>query len=707
MTDIQSPAMPWEKIAFWRRILLIALIFIPSLFASSVMRGLMPNRGGTWMEMLMTALYFVLFSWISVGFWTSLFGFIVLMCRYTGFLPSKDAGEGLEIPDPEARAAILLPVFSEDMKRVMAGVNAIHESLTKTGQLGHFDIFILSDTSDPDDWVAEEAAWYHFCMAKGLLTPGHEGNVYYRKRKSNVKRKSGNVADFCRRWGKNYRYMIVFDADSVMSGETMVKMVRIMEKRPDIGILQTPPAGVNKISLIARIQQFSNHLYGPAFSAGIHFWQMGDAQYWGHNVIIRVEPFMKHCQIPRLPGSGPLGGDVLSHDFVESALMRRAGYGVWLAYDLKGSFEESPPTLIDELKRDRRWCQGNLQHTRLLFSGGLFPTHRVLFVNGILSYGSALLWLLYLIMSTVQALSEVLVQPKYFTGAKTLFPQWPVWDPGWAMMLLGSTMVLLFAPKVFSLLLVWCRGSTKDFGGSLRLVISVLLELLLSACLAPIRMIFHSLFVVTTLMGYSVSWTTQTRADTGTSWSDAVKVHWWGTLIGLVWAAGVWLVNPRFFWWLSPVVIPLCLSIPLSVFTSKVSLGLSARRAGLFMTPMEIHPAEELQALERSMHAASPYTPFPFPWKAGFLRAVVDPVVYSLHTSLILRHRSSSPHVEEVRREIADKALQVGPNGLTKKEKLELLKDPVQLKYLHERVWELEDDEQAVQWGLVTLPPQE
>ena len=162
--------------------------------------------------------------------------------------------------------------------------------------------------------------------------------------------------------------MIVFDADSIMSGVTMVRMVQIMEQRPDIGILQTPPAAVNRQSLISRVQQFANRAYGPIFAAGLHFWVLGDAQYWGHNAIIRVEPFMEHCQLPRLPGKGPLSGDILSHDFVEAALMRRAGYGVWLAYDMEGSYEETPPTLLDELKRDRRWCQGNLQHLRLIFT---------------------------------------------------------------------------------------------------------------------------------------------------------------------------------------------------------------------------------------------------------------------------------------------------------------------------------------------------
>ncbi len=692
----------WEPVALKRRLLLLALILMPSFYASSVMMGLLPQRGASLMELAMTGLFFLLFSWVSVGFWTALFGFFVVLRRHKAFCPSQDAGEGLEIQDPHARTAILLPVFSEDMDRVMAGVGAIYRSLERTGQLDRFDLFILSDTADPDHWVAEEAAWHRFCSDADAF-----GRVFYRRRRSNVKRKSGNVADFCRRWGRNYRYMIVLDADSVMAGTTMVQMVKIMENRPDIGILQTPPAGVRRQSLIARVQQFAGHLYGPAFAAGLQFWQMGDAQYWGHNVIIRVEPFMKHCQVPRLPGKGPLSGDILSHDFVEAALMRRSGYSVWLAYDLQGSFEETPPTLVDELKRDRRWCQGNLQHMRLIFSAGLFPTHRMLFVNGILSYGSALLWFLFLVLSTAQALAEVLVEPRYFTGARTLFPQWPVWDSGWALMLLGCTMALLWTPKVLSLALVFLRGDPACFGGARAMVASAVLETVLSSLLAPVRMIFHSLFVISTLLGHSVGWTTQTRDDRGTTWGDALKVHWWSTLLGLAWGALVWLVNPRFFWWLSPVVGPLVLSIPLSVLTSPAGLGLKARQLKLFLTPMELEPCQELQDLEWELHRPQPYSLFPFPPKAGFLRAVVDPAVFSLHSSLILRHRTPSPTAEEIRREIADKALALGPQALDKKEKTTLLRDPLQLRYLHQRVWELEDDAQAAQWGLVSLPPQD
>ena len=703
MHDAPMPNPSWNRAASWRRVLLITLVLLPTIAAARTMAALLPSRGGTALEFLLVAVFAVLFAWISVGFWTASMGFVLLLFKNNRFSVSR-ACEGMDmsIPDKSARTAVLIPIYNEDVKRVMAGLRTVYTSIGKTGSSDRFDFFLLSDTTDPDTWVEEEEGWHRFCREENA-----SGRVFYRRRSSNSRRKSGNVADFCRRWGKNYRYMIVFDADSVMAGTTMVRMVQSMEARPDIGILQTPPAGVNRETLIARAQQFANHVYGPMFAAGLHFWQLGDAQYWGHNAIIRTEPFMKHCQVPRLPGKGPLGGDILSHDFVEAALMRRAGYGVWLAYDLGGSWEETPPTLLDELKRDRRWCQGNLQHMRLIFTRGLFPTHRALFLNGILSYGSALLWLAFLLLSSAQAVAEVFFEPVYFSGTKTLFPQWPVWHPHWALTLLGSTAVLLFLPKLFSMVLILVKDpQARAFGGRANLASGILLEVGLSTLLAPVRMIFHSLFVTATLLGKSVGWGTQSRDDRGTSWGEAVAAHWWGTLFGAAWGGLVYLANPSFFPWISPIVASLLLSAPLSVFTSRASLGKAFRNAGLLLIPEEVELPDELAGLEENLRRPEPYTPFPLSRKQGFVRAVVDPLVHALHTSLLLRYKKKAPARENALEELVEKAAVKGPGSLTRREKMELLKDPRHLGELHRRVWEAESRDGAAQWGLV-LPPSE
>ena len=273
--------------------------------------------------------------------------------------------------------------------------------------------------------MSPKQAWLDLCRAvEGF------GGVFYRWRQHRIKRKSGNIADFCRRWGSNYRYMVILDADSVMSGECLTTLVRLMEANPNAGIIQTAPRAAGSETLYARIQQFANRVYGPLFIAGLHFWQLGESHYWGHNAIIRVAPFMRHCALARLPGRGALSGDILSHDFVEAALMRRAGWAVWIAYDLPGSYEEMPPNLIDELKRDRRWCQGNLINSRLFLAQGLASgaprglhdrRHGVRVGAAVVPVPDSVD---RVARGTYAGRADILRPPSQ------LFPLWPEWHPG-------------------------------------------------------------------------------------------------------------------------------------------------------------------------------------------------------------------------------------------------------------------------------------
>lgn len=682
----------WEKAGARRRLLLLLLIILPSLLASHVMYSLLPARTGLSLNLISTALFGLLFSWISVGFWSSVAGVMVMLRHYDRFAVTLGVPEA-SIPEG-VRTALLFPVYHEDARTVCEGIRAVLQSLRDKNLESFFDIFILSDSTKPDAWVAEEEAWYALCLEENCF-----GRVFYRRRRSNLKRKSGNIADFCRRWGADYRYMTVFDADSVMSGETLRRMVLAMEAYPEIGILQSPPKAVNSRSLIARVQQFANHLYGPIFAAGVHYWQLGDAQYWGHNAIIRVEPFMRYCQLPKLPGSAPLGGEILSHDFVESALMRRAGYGVWLAYELDGSYEECPPSLIDELVRDRRWCQGNLQHSRLIFTRGFFPTHRALFINGIMSYGSALLWFFFLLSSSAQVIAELFVVPDYFPTGPSLFPDWPKYFPSWALALLGGTASLLFFPKVMALILVTCKGGSRAFGGVIRMTLSAFGEVVVSTFLAPVRMLFHSFFVISTILGRTVGWNAQNRGDQGTSWGDATRFHWWGTLLGLVWGLVMYRLNPGFFLWLSPIVVGLAVSIPLSVWTSRVSLGEGARALGLFITPVDTNPPLELQRLNSRLAAPEPFCPFLLPREQGFVRAAVIPRVFALHSTLAATKRRNSPRKDQRLALLVEKAVSQGPDALSPVEKTAILSDPATLGRLHRQVWELPPDKAAA-WGI-------
>ncbi|WP_255210543.1 glucans biosynthesis glucosyltransferase MdoH [Methylogaea oryzae] len=295
------------------------------------------------------------------------------------------------------RTAVVMPVYNEDPERVSAGLRSIWQSLKETGRDGEFDLFILSDTRDAQCWLQEELNWYQLCEETGA-----HGRVFYRNRVHNTSRKCGNIAEFCERWGGRYRYMIVLDADSIMGGSTLVKMVETMEAQPQVALIQTPPIPVNHESLFVRVLQFSSSLYGGMFAAGLNYWQMCDGNYWGHNAIIRLKPFVEHCHLPKLPGREPFGGEIFSHDFVEAALLRRAGWEVWLAYDMGESYEELPTTLIDFAKRDRRWCQGNLQHAGVLLVRGMRPLSRLYMLMGMMSYLSSPLWAMFLMVTGIE-----------------------------------------------------------------------------------------------------------------------------------------------------------------------------------------------------------------------------------------------------------------------------------------------------------------
>jgi membrane glycosyltransferase len=669
-TDSPDPHGHWHRDAAWRRVMLFVLIVTQTLLATASMTAALPYQGRQPLELAILCLFAVLFGWISAGFWTALMGFVTLQFGRDRYAISRSAAGDTPIPD-DARTAIVMPICNENVPRVFAGLRATYDSLQQTGRLRHFDFFILSDSADADTRVAEKHAWFAMCRDVGF------GRVFYRWRQHRIKRKSGNVADFCRRWGKNYRYMVVLDADSVMSGDCLVRLVQLMQANPNAGIIQTAPRASGRETLYARVQQFANRVYGPLFTAGLHFWELGEAHYWGHNAIIRVAPFMRHCAIGRLPGRGALSGEILSHDFVEAALMRRAGWAVWIAYDLPGSYEEMPPNLIDELKRDRRWCQGNLINSRLFLAEGMHASHRAVFATGVMAYLSAPLWFLFLMLSTALIAVHTLAPPQYFTQPRQLFPLWPRWDIGWAIAITTTTATLLFLPKILAVVLAWTK-SAKSYDGA-RLALSALFEMLFSTLLAPIRMLFHTQFVVTTLFGRLAAWKSPPRDDTETTWREALRRHGWHTLLGLLWAGTVYWLNPSFLWWLLPVVGALMLSIPLSVFSSRVSLGRRLRAARMFLIPEESMPPPELEQTRRTVRAAA--TP------PGFIDAVVAPTINALVCAVGVARNERSASVHHARTALVQRALRDGPDALAKTEKTILLNDPISMSLLHFEAW--------------------
>ena len=670
--DSPDPRGHWHTIATCRRIVLGALVAAQTYVATYFMTSVLPYHGGQPLEIVILLLFAVLCCWVSMGFWMAIAGFFLLVLGRDRYAISATAAGNAPIPR-SARTAVVMPICNENVRRVFAGLQATYESLSRTGELQRFDFFVLSDSNDPDARVAETEAWIETCRNLGAF-----GRVFYRWRQHRIKRKSGNVADFCRRWGRNYRYMIVLDADSVMSGACLTRLVRMMEANPGAGIIQTAPIAAAHQTLYARIQQFANRVYGPVFVAGLHFFELGEARYWGHNAIIRIAPFIQHCALARFPRRGRRGREIMSHDFVEAALMRRAGWAVWVAYDLPGSYEEMPPNLIDELKRDRRWCQGNLINLRMSWARGLHPAHRAVFVTGVMQYVSAPLWFLFLLLSTLLLAVHTLGTPEYFVHPSQLFPVWPEWHPNRGIGLYVATTMLLFLPKILGVLLIWVQGA-REFGGRLRLAASMLAELVFSALLAPIRMLFHTQFVVSSILGWALQWKSPPREDAETSWGQALRHHGLHTLLGLAWAGIVYWLNPAFLWWLLPVVGALMVSVPLSVYSSRISLGRALREARFFLIPEESRPPQELRWTKEALERASE--------SSGFVDAVVDPITNALACASSARRSLPALAANPQRQELLDCALTQGPAALDVRSRSLLLRDRVALSELHFQVW--------------------
>jgi membrane glycosyltransferase len=661
----------------YRRSIYLLLVWLTSIGAMVLLRAAYASGGVTILKLLLLVLYAILILWIAASFWSATLGFWVLLTRFDYFARRRiaiAADESRSLPT-DARTAILMPIYSEDPERVFAGIRAIMCSLDKTGEGKHFDFFVLSDTRDVATWMREECEWYRLCSE----TNSH-GRIFYRNRRENSARKSGNISDFVQRWGAEYRYMIVLDADSIMAGDTLVKMVRLMEANADTALIQAPPLPVNKETLFARILQFASNAYGPLFTAGASFWQLGDANFWGHNAIIRVAPFAAHCGLPDLPGREPFGGEILSHDFVEAALLRRAGWRCWLAYELGGSYEELPPTLIDFAKRDRRWCQGNLQHSRLIAAKGWHPISRLHFAMGVMSYLSSPLWMVFLIVTSVEAYIQSQDIPDYFFG-NHLGPVWPDSFTVEMKVVLIFTLAMLLLPKLLSLLLIALNGAQRRaFGGIFRATASALLESLYSILVAPILMLFQTKFVWAIMLRRAIGWPAQNRADHATTLRDALAMHGVQTVIGIAAGIASWIYLRTYFWWFVPVLSGVLLSIPLSMLSSSVNLGRLTRKYGLFMTPQERQRPEVLVEFDKALSAPATDT-------LSVSAAVREPFMQALHLSLLPPDEILSRRQQHYAQGLMYKSMEEGLHALTTAEQRELFSRPDSLRELHDWSW--------------------
>ena len=532
----------------------------------------------TTLKWALLILFVANFSWIAIAFTSGVLGFFWLLLR----APKVPA-----LPHAlRERTAVVMPIYNEAPSRVFGAVQAMIEDVERTGLGDHFDWFFLSDTTNPDVWIAEERA---FLAMRARL--GDRTRIYYRHRPKNIARKAGNIGDFVSRWGGAYAHMVVLDADSLMTGHSIVSLAAAMEADPDSGIIQTLPLIINRNTMFARVQQFAARIYGPVIASGLAVWSGRDGNYWGHNAIIRTKAFADHCGLPDLRGRPPFGGHVLSHDFVEAALIRRAGYAVYMLPVLGGSYEESPPSLIDLATRDRRWCQGNLQHSRIMMAKGFVLPTRQHFATGIMGYLASPLWMAQLIVGIVLVLQSTYIRPEYFTDEFRLFPAWPRFDAERALALFGVTMAVLLAPKLFGLIIaLWESETRKACGGALRLIISTLLEVLMSALIAPIMMVIQTGSVMQIVFGRDTGWNPQRRDDGSIPLRDIIRRHRSHVGLGVVTLIAGMLISPSLVAWMSPTIAGLILAIPISWASGQLGIGLALKRMGLLLTPEEATP---------------------------------------------------------------------------------------------------------------------
>ena len=583
--------MPFKTLRVW--LFAIAAIGLSG-YGISIMFEILNSNGMTLLEYALLALFSITFAWIVTAFCSGCIGFILQLFRIDPLTlrrikPVSINNEALS----KQKTAVVMPIYNEDTHRVIAGFEVSLQSLKATGQLKHFDFYLLSDTQDATIASNELSAWHALCERLGDTAK----QIFYRRREDNKHRKVGNLTDFCERWGSQYEHMIVLDADSVMTGQCMLELTTSMLNNPQAGLIQTIPIPVRQDTFFGRFLQFASILYSPMLATGSAFWQTDKANYWGHNAIIRVSAFIDCCGLPTLKGKAPFGGEILSHDFVEASLLHSENWDVLLLADIEGSYEEVPSNILDYAVRDRRWVQGNIQHLGLLSSAKLKLMSKLHFLLGATAYISSLIWLSMLALSTIDAVTRALNSDVYFNRAYQLFPTWQIAKTDLIDSLLYLTIIILLLPKLMGVIVTLVHRKQR-FGGALKLILGSIIETIFAIIVAPLMMVFHAYFVVCVFLGKKVKWDAQPREGRMVPWKEAFGYTLFSSLVAIVWGSVAYYFTPVFFWWLSPILLGLILAAPIVRYSSSIKLGIKLRQWGIFLCPSEVDDDATLAALK-------------------------------------------------------------------------------------------------------------
>lgn len=583
-----------RRVDLWR-----VLAFSPAMAATLglawVIYGWFSDQGLSVIETTLLGLICFNFFWISFTVSTVVLGLTAL---------TQPALKHQRGPVQPLRVALLMPVYNEVPWYVLGNARSMLEELRAAGGPHDYAIFVLSDTRD--DAIAAQEQDSVLALRRQM---GPDMPLYYRRRRINTDRKVGNIADWVSRWGGDWPAMIVLDADSLMTGRAISRLTSALARDPAAGLIQSFPQLIGAQSVFARMQQFANGVYGAALAEGVARWCGREGNYWGHNAIIRTRAFAACAGLPRVRSLIGRRTLIMSHDFVEAGLLRRAGWGVRFLPRIRGSYEETPQTLIDHVLRDRRWCQGNLQHLNLIWSRGFAALSRFHLFHGAMGYLMSPIWFTLLVMWALIGPGKEASVLTYFSLDNPLVPSWPEMNDTRHVLIIALMYAMLLAPKVLSVAGLPLTGARfREFGGGGRFAISFLAEILLSILYAPILMVQQMIAVLRTLAGLQKGWTPQVRTGGRYGLRTLAACHVLETVSGIALFVGI--IAGLVSLWLLPIAISLAFAIPLSALSGVTIRGLLDTREAVqepkITQAARFYRAELKSMLERRANAASP-----------------------------------------------------------------------------------------------------
>ena len=564
-----------------RRRFVFALNVLSYMAILGALANVLGVGGWSVIDILLMVSFAVVLPWSVLGFWNSLIGFLLLrfvknpLDNVAPFARAGDRATAITL-----RTAIVLTLRNEDPFRAIARLKTIKTSLDRTGLGDHFSYFILSDTSDP--LIARDEQLQLSQWQAMLSDPGR---VIYRRRQINTGFKAGNIRDFCAEWGNKFDLMLPLDADSLMAGETIIKLVRIMQAYPKIGILQSLVVGMPAESAFGRLFQFGMRHGMRPYTMGSAWWLADCGPYWGHNAVVRIEPFRLHCRLPLLSGTSALSGHILSHDQVEACFMRRAGFEVRVLPEEGGSWEDNPPSVIDFVRRDLRWCQGNLQYLKLQSLRALQPTSRFQLFWAISMFVGIPFWTLIILLCALKPFDT-----------DDLIAGFPASDALWIYI---GFLGLFLSPKLFGFLdVILSRRERDRYGGLKQFSLGALFEVAFSFLLGAITTLHVTIFMVALSFGHSIGWTAQTRDIKVLPAREAFKNLWPHLVVGGV----VMALMASSSWHLLLASLPLTLgyivAVPFAVLTSSAWFGRYLAKRGIASIPEELDVPAEIAMLK-------------------------------------------------------------------------------------------------------------